>query len=118
MSRSAARDAKGLELFYPPVPECVAYLVAHWRDLGRVGTTGMGAMRLSCLEVAAWVDLTGNSLEPWEVEAVRAMSTAFLAETHEAEDPGRPPPWEPEDTEVKVAEKAALAKSIRSTLRG
>ena len=99
------------------MPECVAYLASHWRDLGRVGSAGMGAMRLSCLEIAAWVDLTGNSLEPWEVDAVRAMSTAYLAESHEAEDPGRPAPWEPEDPEAKAAEKAAIGKSIRSLLR-
>lgn len=78
----------------------------------------MGPTRLSCLEIAAWVGLTGNTLEPWEVDAVRSMSTAYLAESHEAEDPGRPAPWEPEDPEAKAAERAATAKNVRSVLRG
>lgn len=95
----------------------MAYLATHWRDLGRVSTTGMGAARLSCLEIAAWVDLTGNVLEPWEVDALRAMSSAYLAESHAAEDPARPSPWSQEDIEALRAEKAEKAKSIRSFLR-
>lgn len=107
-----------MDPYYPPIPDCCAYLVAHWRDLGRVTSNGMGATRLSCLEIAAWMALNGHELEPWEVDLLRGMSNAFLAESHAAEEPARPAPWVLEDPELLKAEKAATAKNVRLALRG
>lgn len=73
-------------------------------------STGEGPV--THLEIAAWCALTGRELEPWEVQALRRMSGAYLSEATEATDPKRPAPaWVGESPSREV-----VANTIESIL--
>lgn len=72
--------------------------------------TGDGALTFQ--EIAAWCSLTGRELEPWEVQTLRRMSSAYLSEATEATDPKRPAPaWYGE-----APAKEVVAKTLLETL--
>lgn len=71
----------------PPI-DAASYLVSYLFEVGP--TTGEGP--ITHQEIAAWCSLTGRELEPWEVDALRRMSGAYLSEAHEATEPKRSPP--------------------------
>lgn len=73
-------------------------------------STGEGPV--THLEIAAWCALTGRELEPWEVQALRRMSGAYLSEATEATDPKRPAPaWVGE-----APTREAVANTIENIL--
>lgn len=44
--------------------------------------TGMGIAPLSWQDLAAYTTVTGHKLEPWELEAVRALDEVLVRETN------------------------------------
>jgi len=109
-----AQDKDG-ELYYPPIPREVAYLLGHLESLG-YSEVGMGGpVPLSWQEIAAWSQLQGVELRPWEATVLRSMSEQFVRELSEAESHLRPPPWSPEPEQIDQRE---LAQRIKDVLRG
>jgi hypothetical protein len=47
-------------------------------------SNGFGPDPVTFTEVAAYVDLTGDVLDPWEIEAIREMDHAFLVSAAES----------------------------------
>lgn len=44
------------------------------------GSSGFGPARISHLDLFAWQQVSGVSLAPWEVEAIRRADNAYLAD--------------------------------------
>jgi hypothetical protein len=113
-SRLADEKEKRGDGWQPEMPEVRApHVIGYLFEMGPLASGGMGPAPLSHQEIAAWCDLTGIRLSPWEVRTVRQLSRDYLAELHEAEDPKRPAPWRPEAPDVGV-----VAQDMRAALRG
>ena len=74
------------------MPEAPEYLIAWLGELGWCSTGGMGPSALPATEIAAWARGTGRRLEPWEFEALKAASRAFV--THLYDESPVPPDGE------------------------
>lgn len=73
-------QAAGVEEPNPkPFPEALAYLWGWFLDLHSGRPYGMGPAPMTWEGVLAWATLTGNYPAPWEVRAIRALDSAFLA---------------------------------------
>lgn len=60
-------------------PPMLAHVWGWFLDLHRArGGAGMGPESLSYREIAAWASLTGQRLEPWELDALRALDEAWM----------------------------------------
>ena len=90
------------------------HLLDYLFEVGPVLSGGMGPAPLSNLELAAWCDLTGIPLTPWEARTLRALSRDYLAEMHDAEDPSRPPPWHSVEAEAVAMHVNDMAAAIRA----
>lgn len=64
-----------------------------WGAIGFVGHSMSGPVRLSASEVIAWQQGTARTLDPWEFNTVRDMSSAYLAGLAEGEDPAAVAPF-------------------------
>jgi len=71
----------------------VVYLVDVWGRIGYVGQSMTGPARLSALEIMAWQHGSGFSLDPWEFEVIRDMSSAYISGHTDGEDPASAPPF-------------------------
>lgn len=68
-------------------PELPRGAVGAWNAYARLTATrggGFGPGAITYAEIEAFVRLTGHTLDPWEVEAVRALDDAYLA--HKAQE--------------------------------
>lgn len=60
----------------PQLPDPISYLWFWFLEiLGGLDSGGMGVATVSWSNLKAWVDLTGNDLEPWEVSALIRLGT-------------------------------------------
>lgn len=50
-----------------------------FRDMHTTRFTSMGLMPISYTEIDAWQRVTGVELEPWEVDAIRALDHEYIA---------------------------------------
>ncbi|PHR93487.1 MAG: hypothetical protein COA78_32820 [Blastopirellula sp.] len=74
----------------PPFVEVRAggYLSDALFEAGPVKSDPMGGLgALEWVDIAAYVSLTGAISEPWEVQALRRMSAAYLRGMNEGRDP-------------------------------
>lgn len=80
-------------LGYVPAPDIQegAYLVDILFQVGPTKVEGP----ISELDLVPWERRRGVELQPWQAEAVVAMSRAYMAETHTAREIAAPPPWPP-----------------------
>lgn len=62
--------------------------------LFKVGPSTGGEV-ITYQEITAWSGITGYTLNGWEAETLRALSSEYLAELHAAEDDNRPAPFQP-----------------------
>lgn len=63
----------------PPLPREMRYLWRTFLSLHRArGSNGWGANPIAWSEIDAFCRLTGTALDPWEVDAVRAVDEAFI----------------------------------------
>lgn len=93
----------------------LGYLADILFDAGPTMPTGLGEAPLSHGELRAYQENMGIRLNPFEIRAIRAASASFLVERSLAEDPARPAPWDGHT--VSDAEKAAVARSLRDSIR-
>ncbi len=70
------------ELVEPVVPRQAAHIWGWFWDLDPSRDAGNGA--ISFAEIAAWRDLTGEIIRPWEVRALKVMDAERRAATAEA----------------------------------
>lgn len=77
---------------YPDVGEA-EYIVEIWRDMGMVGSGGMGMVPLLASELLAWQEATATTLTPYESGCVLSMSRAYCGEASAAEKIDCPPPF-------------------------
>jgi len=82
-----------------------------------MGTSGMGAIPLTWLEIEAWLNVTELGLTVWEKLIIKDMSDAYVAELTKstAKDATAPytVPVDPEEVN-----RAAVSDKIGSILRG
>ena len=78
---------------------------------------GAGMGPISQQELASYQANTATRLTPWEARTVRAMSVAFLAESHEAEKPEREPPWKGCGITASDIKKVMAAEAMRAASR-
>lgn len=114
-TRAARAKEQGDDLYFPPLPAEVSYLLGYLQSMGYVERTMAGTQCLSHQEMAAWCQLHGVALWPWEVSVLRAMSNEFAQELAASEDYQRPPPWSPEGEQI---DRAAVARRVKEALRG
>lgn len=106
-------QSAGGDVEFPPLAPS-EYLHEWLMDAGPVENGGMGATRLSAVEIEAWarseeIDLSGN-----DARLLRAMSAAYAGMLHEANKPDCPPPYATEDRLRAMA--AAANNALRSAL--
>lgn len=65
----------------PKLPPDLRYLWTAFSQLHRTRQAGMGINAITFFEIEAWSRLYGMRLDPWEVDAIRALDDAFI-ETH------------------------------------
>lgn len=83
------KDKIPIEMPPNPMPHVVARLI----EIGISEPAGMGVGPLSWLSIDAWQRTTGITLDPWEVQLLRALSLAYVSESQKAESENCPPPF-------------------------
>lgn len=68
---------------------------------------------LTFQEIESWARQTGRILTGWEVETLRKLSNAYLAESQDAGDETKPPPWMPAD---KMVNRDVVADRLSAIL--
>lgn len=99
----------------PPNP--LRYLTDWLFEIGPSVPVGMGEAPVGWTDMAAWQRLTGVELAPWEAKAIRAMSTAFIAQRNESRKPTCPAPYTSDVAmqRDKVANQfAAMVSALKS----
>ena len=49
-----------------------------WSLSNARGSSEFGASPLSYTEIRAWIEVTGLTVHPWEIDAIRAMDGAYM----------------------------------------
>jgi hypothetical protein len=76
-------DKQFAELESPKVSPGAKYLINMFRELSSTRQSGMNGMfPITYLEMRAYSELTDYELEPWEVEVIKNMDSAFMEEIH------------------------------------
>lgn len=91
----------------PPNP--MPHIVERLIEIGLTEPAGMGMAPVSWRTLAAWSELTGVVLSPWEARLLRHLSAEYLTEFNRAEDETRPSPMRPKVTQRDIEiEQAGL----------
>lgn len=97
------------ELATPPCPQALAYLWRTYIRLRRRTDMGFaGPQPIRWRDIDAFVNLTGVSLVPWEVELIERLDDTYL-------QPDQPPTL-PEGQSVRLAASTSDSKGIRAVL--
>lgn len=75
------------------LPFEVAHIWQYLFEVGPVSYGAMGAIPFTYQEINAWMQSTGNRLNPWEVVLLRKCSVEWVSASHAAKDPNGIPPW-------------------------
>jgi len=71
------------------MPDSLGYLWEFFLDLNVTRDNyGWGPTKLKYREIAAWCDLTQQKLDPWELEALLRLDSAFLSVGHGSKESG------------------------------
>jgi hypothetical protein len=112
-TRAEAREKAGLSVELPPIT-AGSHLVGYLWEVGPNMAAGMGAAPVSWTELQAWQDQAGHRLSPWEVRTLRALSAAYVSESHRASKAGCLPPW---TSDIEQKEREVVSRHIRNVLR-
>lgn len=75
------------DLYVPPFPEPIRRLWDKFLSLHDGRTYGInGVNPISYVDMDAWMRVTGNSLDEWEVKAVMRLDKAWLKASHDDDD--------------------------------
>ncbi|MDP1026397.1 hypothetical protein Q5H91_04165 [Sphingomonas sp. KR1UV-12] len=88
-------------------PLLLPHIVDRLTEVGLTGSNGMGAVPLAWSEINEWARAAAFRVSAWEKRLIRALSVAYVAESHRAEDDTCPPPWLGEATDATIAAEIA-----------
>lgn len=114
-SRREEMLARKVEVEMPPL-DCGHHLLGYLYEFGPAMAGGMGAAPVTFAEMAAWQLATGVDLEPWEARLLRRLSSDYVAESHQASKPDRPPPWG-ESAPLRAVRARTMQKNLDAFLR-
>lgn len=77
--KSRAQQVEESGGFIPLPEQSAPYLLDYLQRMGVYGHGATGPVPLSALEVRAWCEGSGIELQPWEFEALRAASRAYVS---------------------------------------
>ena len=83
-------EAAKASLKFPNI-DGAEYLLQHLNTMGFSSSNGMGSIPISFQEIKAYSDLMGLEFTPQEVLALRAMSEAYVYESHDKSVNAQPP---------------------------
>lgn len=100
--------------YHPEMPplDGAAFLLSYLFELGPTQAAGMGAAPISHQEIAAWQELTGIVLQPWQARFLRRLSGEYVAESHKAEKRECPAPWRAADAKPVVTDTQAALRAL------
>lgn len=110
VSRVAQMKADGIVPKMPPNP--APHFIDRLVEIGLTESTGMGAAPLSWASIAGWQSVMGITLQPWEAGLIRKLSVEYLAESHRAEEPGCPAPWQTERSQREIEVEDDRLRSV------
>lgn len=111
VSRLKAMRQRGEEPMLPPNP--AEYLTDWLFEIGPTIPTGMGEVPLTFGDLAAWQDVMGIELEPWEARLLKSLSGDFVDERYHARKRDRPAPWSGIESEPEAV-RDKVSRQIRS----
>lgn len=85
-ARIEERKKKNQPVLYPPNP--APYLTDWFLEIGPTAPGGMGDAPISWQDMAAWSQVTGIELDPWEGRTLRRLSIAHINQKYAAKKPG------------------------------
>lgn len=97
-----------------PPPGPGVYLVDYLFEAGPVTANAMGPQPLGWSDLAAWQASVGVALQPWELRALKRLSTVYLASAQAAQAYDCPPPW---STEPAPDERAHISRALSSIFK-
>lgn len=68
----------------PPPPTAGIYLIEWFNQLSQTRQSNMSVSPISYTEIKHWSELMGITLLAWELEAIRAIDTAFIKSINDA----------------------------------
>ncbi len=83
---------QGRKPIFPELNE-LTYIATYWGKVGHCSSNGMGMVPLKDAEITAWAHAMRLRLTPFEHEAIKAMSVAYVRQYSIAEKPECPPPY-------------------------
>lgn len=90
------------------------YLTRWLFDIGPGASSAMGDAALGYRDFAAWQEISGVVLLPWEARMLRKLSIEYLNEKHEATRLDRPAPY---TTDIMEARKT-VDRKIKAAFAG
>jgi len=91
------------------MPELIEWLY----DIGPMSYSGMGVVPIGWQDIQAWQSVTGLVLQPYEAEAIKTLSLAYVDQLERSKDANCPCPWiDPTDIN-----RSAVADKVKSQFR-
>lgn len=113
LSRYESLKRDGVVPAMPPNP--APHIIDRLAEIGMTEAAGMGVVPISWREIAAWSEMTGVVLDPWEARLLRQLSAAYVTEHSRAEDESRAAPWRAPRSRREIEAEAAR---LRAALLG
>jgi hypothetical protein len=96
----------------PLLPDNPAPYLSDWLfEIGPTGAGSMGECALGYRDFAAWQEISGVELMPWEASLLRRLSIEYATTRQKAEEPAFPAPYSGVADEV-VARREHVAKQV------
>lgn len=115
--RITAMTERGQHIPIPPNP--APYLTDWLFEIGPAQSGGMALAAIGWRDMAAWQDLTGIELLPWEARLLRRLSHDFVAMCREARSPACPMPWDGIETDQDVNDnRAKVSRQLKAMFGG
>lgn len=107
ISRAEQMKKNGIVPQMPPNP--MPHIIDRLVEIGLTEPAGMGMAPISWRTIAAWSELTGIALSPWEARLLRHLSVEYLAQFNRSELETCPPPMRAKVTQREIdIERAGL----------
>src|SRR5690606_17265417 len=98
-------------ILLPPNP---AEYLTDW--LWEIGPS-VGDRSIGYVDLAAWQEIAGVEMEPWEARTLRRLSGEYLGQSVKARKPGCPPPYNGEREMARdrvAAQFAAMMAKVKA----
>lgn len=82
---------RGAAVPMPPNP--APHLTKWLMEIGPSVPGGFGEVPITWRDIAAWQDVIGIELEPWEARLLRELSIEYVSQRVDARKPDCPMPW-------------------------